>query len=152
VTSRSAARPAPPDHYATLGVSDTAPHATIRASYRRIIRATHPDVTGGDPVAAARAARVTEAWTVLKDPLRRAGYDRARTAARVGSPTAGTPLWGPAGPRPVSAEQLREAARRQSAFGAIGRAQRERVSAASWRVGLAVILLGGLLLALVSAR
>ncbi len=146
------------DHYATLGVPESAPHATIQAAYRRIIRSVHPDVAGDDPVAAATTVRANQAWAVLKDPTRRADYDRQRSVrtgptATNGTATAGqTPSWGPGGIRPVTIEQLREAAARESAYGQNGRVQRDAFSAASRRVGVTILLIGAIMLALVAAR
>jgi curved DNA-binding protein CbpA len=143
------------DHYATLGVPEGAPHADVRAAYHRQIRRTHPDVVRDDPRAPERAAALTAAWTALKDPVRRAAYDRERTAerlraARTASDAAG-PAWGAMGPRPVDAASLREAAARNAAFSAQGQAQRKAFSAATWRIGLAVLLVGVAVLGLLSA-
>lgn len=147
------------DHYATLGVPPSAPHAAIRAAYRRTMRATHPDVVGDDPSAVARAIAANQAWTVLRDPARRVQYDRERMAPRAdglqtdGARTDGSrvPSWGPGGARPVTIQQLREAAARERAYSASSRAQRDAFSAASWRLGLVVVLVGAVLLGLVVA-
>jgi len=45
----------------------------LRAAYRRLARAHHPDAPGGD---ARRMARVNEAWRVLSDPASRRAYDQ----------------------------------------------------------------------------
>ena len=62
-------------HYQLLGVAPTASVDEIRAAYRRLARALHPDAHGG--VAAPAMASVNEAWRVLSDPGRRANYDAA---------------------------------------------------------------------------
>src|SRR6476659_8042296 len=60
-------------HYQLLGVAPTASVDEIRAAYRRLARALHPDAHGG--IAAPAMASVNEAWRVLSDPGRRANYD-----------------------------------------------------------------------------
>ncbi len=63
------------DYYATLGVSRSAGEKEIKASYRKLARELHPDVNK-DPKATERFKRVNEAYEVLKDPDKRAKYDR----------------------------------------------------------------------------
>ena len=91
-------------HYQLLGVAPTASVDEIRAAYRRLARALHPDAHGG--AAAPAMASVNEAWRVLSDPGRRAelrrhppptasGSPRGRrsprtTSPRIGSRTTGT--------------------------------------------------------------
>lgn len=143
------------DHYDVLGVAPSAPHQTVQRAYRERIRTTHPDVAG--EAGAERAARINEAWRVLKDPRRRADYDRLRIAAAApstnGQPSPAdpgvVPSWGPDGIRPVTLEQLREAARRESAYSPIGYAQRRAFSAAIMRVGVMILVFGAGVLALV---
>lgn len=142
-----------PDHYATLGVDQSCSHAAIRSAYRDIMRHVHPDVAGDDPVAVERALAANQAWTVLKDPVSRASYDRVLasvTTPRAG--VAGTPGWGPRSARAVSSEQLREAATRHAAYSAIGRHHREAFSAASRRIGVTVLLICSVLLAMLVVR
>ncbi len=61
------------DYYEVLHVSRDAPPEIIRSSYRMLMQRlkNHPDL-GGDP---ATAARINEAYAVLKNPERRAAYD-----------------------------------------------------------------------------
>ncbi len=61
------------DYYEVLHVSRDAPVEIIRSSYRMLMQRlkNHPDL-GGDP---ATAARINEAYAVLKNPERRAAYD-----------------------------------------------------------------------------
>ena len=138
------------DHYAVLGVADSAPHTTIREAYRRAMRQSHPDLVGEGSPAAAHAVAANAAWAVLKDPARRAAYDRARAERRAQPPEA-PPSWGPDGIRPVTVQQLREAAARESAYSALGRAQREAFSLASRRIGASIVLAGALVLILLAA-
>ncbi|HTZ08325.1 MAG TPA: molecular chaperone DnaJ [Acidimicrobiales bacterium] len=64
------------DYYALLGVSPQAGEDEIKRAYRRMARELHPDSTGGDAEAEARFKEVTRAYEVLRDPERRARYDR----------------------------------------------------------------------------
>ncbi|SDD79152.1 J domain-containing protein [Actinokineospora iranica] len=72
------------DLYAVLGVAPTASAEEIGRAYRDLVRRLHPDTrAGGDPAAAERAlARVIAAHETLRDPLRRAAYDRAHGRGR----------------------------------------------------------------------
>lgn len=72
-----------PDYYGLLGVAPGAPLEEIRGAYRRLARQHHPD-TSGDPGSAAEMRRINEAWETLRDPGRRAAYDRVRP--RVATP------------------------------------------------------------------
>lgn len=70
-----------PDHYAVLGVPVDATPGEISRAYRRLVRRHHPDLRGAlEPAGAAGAdaalERVLRAYAVLRDPGRRAGYDR----------------------------------------------------------------------------
>ena len=66
------------DPFEVLGVSRTAPDSVIKAAYRARIRETHPDA-GGDP---AEAQAVNDAYELLTDPDRRAGYLRSQKPAQ----------------------------------------------------------------------
>jgi molecular chaperone DnaJ len=63
------------DFYVTLEVDRSATDDEIKRAYRRLARQYHPDVNP-DPVAADRFKAVSEAYEVLKDPRKRATYDR----------------------------------------------------------------------------
>lgn len=70
------------DYYATLGVAPNADLSTLRAAWRALVFATHPDRNPDDPTATARCALANEAWSVLSEPAERAAYDAARRGAR----------------------------------------------------------------------
>lgn len=73
-----------PDHYAVLGVKPAASQQEISRAYRALMRTHHPDVDGLK--AAERGGRngellrIMQAFSVLRDPAKRAAYDRSRTA------------------------------------------------------------------------
>lgn len=64
------------DYYELLGCSRDADDATIKASYRKLAMQYHPDRTGGCKDSEAKFKAVSEAYEVLKDPQKRAAYDR----------------------------------------------------------------------------
>ncbi len=65
------------DHYKVLQVDSEAEADVIQAAYRRLAQKYHPDVASGT-AAADRMAAINAAWAVLRDPARRAAYDRER--------------------------------------------------------------------------
>jgi DnaJ-class molecular chaperone len=72
----------PQDPYVVLGVSRQASAEEIARAYRRAARTSHPDSSG--PGSAERFRAVTDAYAELRDPGRRALYDRSRTPDRRG--------------------------------------------------------------------
>lgn len=74
------------DPYVVLGVLRQASDAEIARAYRRAARATHPD--SGVGRSGDRFRAVNDAYETLRDPKRRAAYDRAHPPARVNDPTA----------------------------------------------------------------
>ena len=63
------------DYYQVLGVGRGAAEADIKKAYRRLVRKHHPDVNQAAD-AQVRMQALNEAWEVLKDPEKRAAYDR----------------------------------------------------------------------------
>ena len=65
------------DHYEVLQVHPSAHPDVIQSAYRRLALLYHPD-TNPAPEAVEMMARLNEAYEVLRDPERRAAYDRQR--------------------------------------------------------------------------
>ena len=63
------------DYYETLGVARDASQDDVKRAYRRLARKYHPDVSK-EANAESRFKEVGEAYEVLKDPEKRAAYDR----------------------------------------------------------------------------
>ncbi len=64
------------DYYEVLGVSKTADAADIKKAYRRLAMKHHPDRNKDDDKAEGQFKEAKEAYEVLKDPEKRAAYDR----------------------------------------------------------------------------
>ncbi|GFG72841.1 J domain-containing protein [Mycobacterium botniense] len=72
------------DPYAVLGVAPTATQAEITRAYRRQLRAHHPDSrpSASNSGADERLRQILAAYALLRDPRRRAEYDRTARPAR----------------------------------------------------------------------
>ena len=80
-------------HYEVLGVSREATTAQVRAAFRKLARAHHPDTsTSGS---AESLAPINEAWRVLGDPVLRRDYDRSLAAAASQAQPSGDQEWAP---------------------------------------------------------
>src|ERR1044072_3125280 len=65
------------DYYKVMGVSEDASEKDIKIAYRQLARKYHPDVSKV-PNAEEHFKELGEAYEVLKDPAKRAEYDRHR--------------------------------------------------------------------------
>lgn len=69
------------DYYETLGVVRTADDKVIKSAYRKLAMQYHPDRNPNDAEAERKFLELGEAYDVLKDPQKRAAYDRFGHAA-----------------------------------------------------------------------
>lgn len=91
------AMPKVADYYEILGVPRTASEKEIKAAFRKLARAHHPDVNQGDRAAEARFKEISEAHDVLSDPDKRKLYDAFGTDWRAAQQAGADPSQ--AGPR-----------------------------------------------------
>jgi molecular chaperone DnaJ len=69
------------DYYELLEIERTADDGTIKSSYRKLAMKFHPDKNPGCDQSEAKFKAISEAYDVLKDPQKRAAYDRYGKAA-----------------------------------------------------------------------
>lgn len=69
------------DPYTILGVAKDADDGAIRKAYRKLAKELHPDINPGDKAAEARFKTVQGAYDLLKNPEKRARYDRGEIDA-----------------------------------------------------------------------
>ncbi len=64
------------DYYEVLGVSKNASEQDLKQAYRKLALKYHPDKNKGDAEAEEKFKEATEAYEVLRDPKKRASYDK----------------------------------------------------------------------------
>jgi curved DNA-binding protein CbpA len=85
----------PEDYYAVLGVPTSATQKEISRAFRTLMRTRHPDVDAAAATpTSSEVLGIMRAFSVLKDPKKRAEYDRAGRVRpgyeRAGSDRSGT--------------------------------------------------------------
>lgn len=69
------------DYYETLGVARDVDEKALKSAFRKLAMKYHPDRNAGDAEAEAKFKEVNEAYEALRDPQKRAAYDRFGHAA-----------------------------------------------------------------------
>jgi molecular chaperone DnaJ len=93
-------------HYDVLGVTPAASDSTIRAAFRDLARQHHPDRVATSSAAGGYRDMgvINEAYRVLRDPARRAIYDRAIQQGPVGASSTGSAV--PSARQPTETENV----------------------------------------------
>jgi molecular chaperone DnaJ len=82
-------------YYEVLEVDRTAAEGELKSAFRKLAMKWHPDRNPGDKTCEARFKEINEAYEVLKDPDKRAAYDRFGHAAFENRPAGGPGGFGP---------------------------------------------------------
>jgi len=64
------------DFYEVLGVARGCDEKELKGAFRKLAMQLHPDRNGGDKSSGLKFQEVNEAYEILKDPQKRAAYDR----------------------------------------------------------------------------
>ena len=80
------------DYYKIMGLSRNANEDEIKRAYRKLARKYHPDVSK-EKNAEAKFKELGEAYEVLKDPQKRAAYDRLGNNWKAGEEFRPPPKW-----------------------------------------------------------
>src|SRR6516225_5824136 len=92
---RMDARMAKRCYYEVLEVERTVGDGELKSAFRKLAMKWHPDRNPGDKTCDARFKEINEAYEVLKDPDKRAAYDRFGHAAFENRPAGGPGGFGP---------------------------------------------------------
>src|SRR5260370_8687624 len=79
------------DYYEILGVARGCNAEDLKTAYRKLAMECHPDRNPGDHAAEHKFKELSEAYEVLKDPDKRAAYERFGHAAFEGGMSARAP-------------------------------------------------------------
>src|SRR5689334_12080299 len=77
------------DYYELLGVGRAASADDIKKAFRKLAMQYHPDRNDGNKEAEKKFKAVNHAYDILKDPDKRAAYDRYGPAAFEGAAAGG---------------------------------------------------------------
>src|SRR5947209_12922138 len=69
------------DYYDILGVQRGCDEKELKGAFRKLAMQFHPDRNSSDPTAEVKFKELNEAYEALKDPQKRAAYDRFGHAA-----------------------------------------------------------------------
>jgi molecular chaperone DnaJ len=69
------------DYYEVLGVHKGADEKELKSAFRKLAKQYHPDASPGDKTAEHKFKEINEAYDVLRDPQKKAAYDRFGHAA-----------------------------------------------------------------------
>ncbi len=94
------------DFYEVLGVSREAGPEELKRAYRKLAQKYHPDANPGDTAAEDRFKQISEAYSILSDPEKRAEYDEVRRLVDSGGFTGFGGGTGPFGGQRIRMEDL----------------------------------------------
>jgi len=70
------------DYYSILKVTNQVSISDIKKSYKKLAKELHPDKTNGDVIKEEKFKQITEAYSVLIDPLKKQSYDNTSIYGR----------------------------------------------------------------------